>query len=81
MLTTSALIELNLHGMNMFQARIALDAALRSSNGVYRIRAIHGFHMGCALRDMIRTEYASHPLVKRIITQEPGTTVLVLREL
>ena len=48
-------VELNLHGMNQYQARVAIDSALRrAGKGTYRIRLIHGFHGGTALRDMIR---------------------------
>mgnify|MGYP007079133472 CR=1 FL=1 len=48
-------------GKNAYQARVAIDAALRrASSGVYRLRLIHGYHGGTALRDLCR-EYAGHP--------------------
>ena len=79
---TAAVIQLDIHGMNRYQAKIAIDAALRRSKGVYRIRVIHGGNHNTVLRDMIAEEYASHPLVLRI---ERGTNAgqsdLVLREL
>lgn len=77
-----AIIEIDLHGRNAYQARIALDAALRRARpGTMRIRAIHGFHGGSALRDMIRAEYADHPKVRRLETRlGDGVTDLVLRE-
>lgn len=68
--------------MNRYQAKVAIDAALRRSKGVYRIRVIHGGNHNTVLRDMIAEEYAAHPLVLRI---ERGTNAgqsdLVLREL
>ena len=68
--------------MNRYQAKIAIDAALRRSKGVYRIRVIHGGNHNTVLRDMVAEEYATHPLVLRI---ERGTNAgqsdLVLREL
>ena len=75
------IVELDLHGKNVYQARIAIDAALRrAGKGIYRIRLIHGYHGGTALRDMIRQEYASRVL--RLETSiDPGITDLVLREL
>lgn len=78
-----SIVKLDLHGKNAYQARVAVDAALRRARGgTYRIRCIHGFHGGTALRDMIRAEYARHP---RVIRLEPsadgGSTDLVLREL
>ena len=57
----------------------AIDAALRrASSGVYRLRLIHGYHGGTALRDLCR-EYAGHPRVLRLVAS-PGSTDLVLRE-
>ena len=74
------IVELDLHGKNAYQARVAIDAALRrAGGGVYRIRVIHGYHGGTALRDMIRREYADRVL--RLDTGvDPGVTDLVLRE-
>lgn len=74
------IMELNLHGMTVYQARVAIDAALRRARlGTYRIRLIHGYHGGTALRDMIRTEYAGRVL-RLEIGMNPGVTDLVLRE-
>ena len=74
--------ELELHGKTEYQARIAINAALRrAAGGTYRIRCIHGYHSGTALRDMIRREYAARPQVLRVETGVgAGVTDLVLRE-
>ena len=74
--------EVDLHGKNEYQARVAIDAALRRAKaGTYRIRCIHGHHGGTALRDMIRREYAKHPRVLRLETGVgAGVTDLVVRE-
>ena len=78
----AGILELDLHGMNAYQAKIAIDAALRRSKGVYRIRIIHGGNHNTVLRDMIAEEYASHPLVLRIERgANGGQSDLVLREL
>ena len=73
-------VELDLHGKSVYQARVAIDAALRrATGGTYRIRLIHGYRGGTALRDMIRREYAGRVL--RLETNlGPGLTDLVLRE-
>ena len=78
----SGIWEVDLHGKNEYQARIAIDAALRrAKTGTYRIRCIHGHHGGTALRDMIRREYGKHPRVLRLETGVgAGVTDLVLRE-
>ena len=48
------IMELDLHGKNTYQARVAIDAALRRcGGGVYRLRLIHGYHSGTALRDLV----------------------------
>ena len=73
-------LELDLHGKNAYQAKVTIDAALRRARaGTYRIRLIHGYHGGTALRDMICREYADRVL--RLETGiDPGITDLVLRE-
>ena len=79
---TPGILELDLHGKNTYQAKVALEAALRRAGaGTYRIRIIHGYHGGTVLRDMVRREYGAHPRVKRGEGGfDPGITDLVLRE-
>lgn len=78
----AGILELDLHGMNTYQAKIAIDSQLkRAKTGTYRIRLVHGYHSGTAIRDMIRTNYRSHPRVLRLeMGLNPGETDLVLRE-
>ena len=74
-------VELDLHGCNVHQAQTAIDAALKRSRGAYRIRLVHGYHGGQALRDMIRTRYGKHPAVLRLeVGLNLGQTDLVLRD-
>ncbi len=76
------IIQLDLHGKNVYQAHIAIDAALRRSRGVYIIQLIHGYHAGQALREMIAREYATHPAVLELRSgSNPGVTELILRRL
>ena len=79
---TNAVLELDLHGCTVYQAEIAIDAALRRAKaGTYRIRLIHGYQGGTALRNMIRTKYRSHPKVLRLeMGMNQGQTDLLLRE-
>lgn len=78
---SESIIELDVHGMTLYQAQIAIDAALRRAGGAYRIRVVHGYRGGTALRDGVRERYAAHPKVKRIeLGLNPGQTDLVLRE-
>lgn len=75
-------MELDLHGKNLFQARIAVASALtRASAADYRLIVIHGHRQGNALRDMVRGEFSRHPRVIRLEpSMNPGQTILVLRE-
>ena len=76
-----AIVELDIHGMTLYQAQIAIDAALRRAKGAYRLRVIHGYRGGTALRDGVRARYGSHPQVLRVeLGLNPGETDLVLRE-
>ena len=75
-------MELDLHGKNLYQARVAMDATLRRvTSADYRLRVIRGYRQGSALREMLRDEYARHPKVLRIESSlNPGETIFVLRE-
>ena len=78
----SGVVTADLHGKNTYQAKVTVDALLRRATaGTYRLRLVHGYHGGTALRDFIRQEYGHHPKVKRLISSpDGGTTELVLRE-
>lgn len=79
----SGIIELDIHGMNQYQAKIWIDSQLKKAKtNVYRLRIIHGFHQGDALRKMVRQTYRKHPKVIKIeIGLNPGVTDLVLRDI
>ena len=73
---TGGVVELDLHGMNTYQAQIAVDAALRrAGNGTY-----HGYRGGTAIRDMLWLTYGRRSQVKRMVSVSEGVTELVLRE-
>ena len=75
------IVELDLHGANLHQAEIAVNAALKRSRGAYRIRIIHGYHGGQAIKKMLRERYSKHPAVLRLeYGMNQGETDLVLRE-
>lgn len=75
-------MQIDLHGKTLYQARVALDAALRRvTRADYRLTVIHGYMGGTALKDMVREEYGQHPKVLRLEpSANPGQTILVLRE-
>lgn len=79
----SGIIEIDIHEMNRFQAKMLIDSKLKKAKlDVYIIRIVHGYHNGTALKDMVRKEYKGHPKVKRIeLSSNQGITDLVLRDL
>jgi len=80
-MNSQSIVTADLHGSTIYQAGITIDALLRRSGGVYRIRLIHGCHGGAAMRDFIAETYGRHPKVKRLVrSPDGGTTELVLRE-
>lgn len=78
--TLPGVVCVDVHGNNLYQAEVKINAALRRTGGVYRIRVIHGYRNGTVLRDFVREHYAKDPRVKRLDTNHPGTTDLLIRE-
>ena len=76
------IVELDLHGCSVYQAEVAVDAALRrAKGGTYRLRLIHGYHRGTELQQFLRKKYKNHPKVLRLeLGMNPGVTEFVLRE-
>lgn len=79
----AAIIEIDVHGMNQYQAKIKIQSTLKKApKGTYAIRIVHGYRSGTALKDMIRQTYRTHPRVLRVeVTMNPGITELILRNL
>lgn len=74
------MLELDLHGLDTRQAKTVIDGKLRQAD-TDRIRLIHGYRGGTALRNMIRSRYRNHPKVLRVeLGLNPGETDLVLRQ-
>ncbi len=79
----SGIIEIDIHGMNQYQAKVYIDSQLKKAQThIYRLRIIHGYHQGDALRKMVRQNYRHHPKVIKVeIGMNPGVTDLVLRDI
>jgi len=79
----SGVIELDIHGMTKYQAKVYIDSQLKQvKSDTYIIRIVHGYHSGTGLREMVREEYQGNPKVKRVKNSlNPGVTELILREL
>lgn len=78
-------IEVNTHGLYVEEALKIVDKTVKSAGkGVYKIKVIHGFNRGSAIRTAIRDEYkyGDDPKVKRVANGDnPGITELILKEM
>ena len=77
-------MELDLHGMNTYQAQIAIDNAdviiFVTDIKTGLTASDHGYRGGTAIRDMLWTVYNKRSQVKRLVSISEGVTELVLRE-
>ena len=80
---SSGIIELDIHGMTKYQAKICIDSQLKKADSsLYRIRIVHGYHNGTQLKELVLTTYRSNPKVKRIeVGLNQGITDLILRDI
>lgn len=81
----SGFIEVDLHGMNCYQAKVCVDSKIKSADrSVYCIRLIHGYRGGTEIKNMILDEYSygrNSKVIRIKPGSNPGITDLVLREL
>jgi len=79
----AGILELDVHGMTKYQAKVFINSQLKRAKGdIYIIRIVHGYHSGNELKKMVREEFKGNPKVKRVQnTLNPGVTELILREL
>lgn len=80
---SQGILEIDVHGMNTFQAKTKIMSVLKKADSsVYIIRIIHGYHNGTVLRNMIRKELKTHPKILRVeLSMNQGITDLILRDL
>jgi len=79
----AAIVDVDLHGCTLPQAKGRIDAALRNASAdCYKLRIIHGHRKGTALRDMVRSQYSRNPKVLRVESSvNQGETLLCLRDM
>lgn len=77
---TNQKAEVDIHGMTRDEARRCLTLFLNRVNGSVReVEVIHGWSNGTVLRDMVR-KGLKHPKIKsKVVSMNPGITILVLR--
>lgn len=73
-------LTLNIHGMTVLQAKKLLEQQIRHLHKDYgQICVIHGYHHGNRLQTFVRKEFHSKRLVRKILTLNPGETILVIQ--
>ena len=78
----AGILELDLHGMNAYQAKIAIDSTLKKAKGgTYRIRLIHGYRGGSSLMETVRTGVRSKRIARRCVSLNPGVTTYFHKEI
>lgn len=82
---STGVIELDLHGMNVEEAKKYIDSRLRmAGSSIYRLRLVHGYRGGTGIKSMIWDEY-SYGRNDKVMRVEggwnEGITELILREL
>ena len=81
---SQGIVEIDVHGMSAEEAVRAVGKKVKAAgNATYRIRVIHGYHGGTAIREAIKRElgYGLEPKIKKICGGDnPGITELILRE-
>ena len=75
-------LKIDLHGLTQDEAMKVIDRTLADAGPTtYQLQLIHGYNRGTRLRSMIYDEY-NDPKIKQMISgDDPGITVMVLKEL
>lgn len=79
----AAFEKIDIHNLTKEQAKIAIDAKLKSCRGdVYTLSVIHGYNSGTVLKDFVRKHYRNHEkVISMEIGMNQGQTDLILRKL
>ncbi len=74
-------MEIDIHDLPVADAKRRLERILASAPpDVAEITVIHGYRSGNGLQQMVRITLKSKRIARRILTLNPGMTVLVLRQ-
>lgn len=76
---TASKAEIDIHNMRYAEAKKYLEQFLSRSNGnLKEITVIHGYSSGTVLQQMVRKDLKHRRIKRKIITMNPGTTILEL---
>lgn len=76
---TASKVEIDIHNMKREEAKKLLEQFLSKANGnVKEVTIIHGYSSGTVLQQMVRKGLKHHRIKRRILSMNPGVTVLEL---
>lgn len=70
----SGLLEIDLHGMTVSEAKAALDVFLTTAPRGVTVTVIHGCNRGTALQKYVRTQYRNKRIERKILGLNQGST-------
>jgi DNA-nicking Smr family endonuclease len=73
--------EIDVHGLTTIQAKNTIMKALKEIDySISILRIIHGYNNGNALKNMIRSQFKSHPKIERIeLSMNQGITDFIIK--
>lgn len=72
-------VEIDIHNMGRADAKRLLERFLSSANGnVREVTVVHGYSSGTVLRDMVRGGLKHRRIKRKVLTMNPGITILEL---
>ena len=77
---TNQKAEVDVHGRTRDEARRCITQFLNRVNGSVReVEIIHGWSGGTVLRDMVRKGLKHPKIQSKVVSMNPGITILILR--
>lgn len=77
---TCSKVEIDIHHMQRSEAKKYLEQFLSRANGnVKDVTVIHGYSSGTVLQQMVRKDLKHHRIKRKVLTMNPGVTVLELK--
>lgn len=71
--------EIDIHSMQRAEAKRYLERYLSTANGsIKEVVVIHGYTSGTVLARMVRTELKHHRIKHKVLSLNPGITILEL---
>lgn len=76
---TPSKVEIDIHNMKYAEAKKYLEQFLSKANGnVKEVTVIHGYSSGTVLQQMVRKNLKHHRIKHKILSMNPGVTILEL---